>query len=72
MSNDNIKQFTRPADRYELMLKSEGQFDDDLNEAIKKAILAGLPQSMLVGVMYSKLNDVESGIAVIVDGDEPA
>ena len=69
---DNVKPFTRAPDKYESILKSEDQFDTDLNEAIKKAVIAGLPQSMLVGVMYSKLNDVEAGIAVILDGDEPA
>lgn len=69
---DNVKPFTRAPDKYESMLKGAYQFDADLNEAIKKAVLSGIPHAMLVGVMFRSLMDIESGIGVIVDGDEPA
>lgn len=71
MSDEKVTPLKR-TDKYDAIMKAEDQFGDGLDAAIKAAVLAGLPHSMLVGKMYSKLNDVEAGIAVIVDGDEPA
>lgn len=69
---DNIKPFRPAPDKFDAIVKAEGKFESDLIDAVRAAQLAGLPQSMLVGQVYSLLVNVEAGMGFIVDDGEPA
>lgn len=72
MSDQKVTPFRTAPDKFDVILKAEGKFESDLVEAVRAAQLAGVPQSMLVGQVYSLLASVEAGMGFIVDGDEPA
>nr|WP_298117388.1 hypothetical protein [uncultured Pseudomonas sp.] len=72
MSDQKVTPFRTAPDKLDAILKAEGKFESDLVEAVRVAQLAGVPQSMLVGQVYSLLASVEAGMGFIVDGDEPA
>lgn len=69
----NVTKFPGKPDPLAAIRNAEVDFEASILEAVKAAQLAGVPQSMLVGRLYSILNDVEAGIAIFVDDDpEPA
>lgn len=69
---DNVKPFRQAPDKFDAIVKAEGKLESDLIDAVRTAQLAGLPQSMLVGQVYSLLVSVEAGMGFIVDDGEPA
>lgn len=73
MSDDKVTPFRKRPDPIEALKEAEINFEGDVLGAIKAARDANLPESMITGVLYRVMNDLDFGIVVFEpDGDEPA
>ena len=73
MSDDKVVPFQKRKDPIQALKDAEVDFEADLLGAIHAAREADMPESMIIGVMYRVMNDLDFGIIVFEpDGDEPA
>lgn len=73
MSDDKVTPFRKRPDPIEALKEAETNFEGDVLGAIKAAMDANMPESMIIGVLYRVMNDLDFGAIVFLpDGDEPA
>lgn len=73
MSDDKVTPFRKRKDPIEALKEAEINFEGDVLGAIKAAQDANMPESMIIGVLYRVMNDLDFGAIIFEpDGDEPA
>ncbi|MDG9780289.1 hypothetical protein [Metapseudomonas otitidis] len=73
MSDEKVTPFRKRPDPIAELKEAEINFEGDLLGAIKVAKDAQMPDSMIIGVLYRVMNDLDFGAIVFLpDGDEPA